>query len=93
MTRTDTGKTAAKEISKVLAFTPEELDELIAKTRADALAEPIPDPKPAIEEGPHLEDEHLRFLKREEMKAAGYTGDEEFLTDDMRKILAESDGD
>lgn len=51
--------------------------------------EATPNPAPAIEEGPHLQDPEIRATKRQQMIDAGMSADDESLTDDMREILRE----
>jgi hypothetical protein len=51
--------------------------------------ESVPNPAPAMEEGPHLKDPEIREAKRQQMVEAGLSPDDESLTDDMREILRE----
>lgn len=69
----------------------DELRQLVKlQTVEDLAAAGIPpNPAPAIEEGPHLDDPEVRRLKRRQLKDAGLTGDEDHLTDDLKTILSE----
>lgn len=81
----DTGTVASTgERAGIKVYTQEEVDALIAEAK-----ESKPNPAPAHEEGPHLDDSELRELKRSAMLDHGWTGDEDHLTADMRAILAE----
>lgn len=51
--------------------------------------EATPNPAPAMEEGPHLQDPAIRAAKRQQMIDAGLSADDTTLTDDMRTILSE----
>lgn len=51
--------------------------------------EATPNPSPAMEEGPHLQNPEIRAAKRQQMIDAGLSADDATLTDDMREILRE----
>lgn len=80
----DGGAVSSEEAAEVVSISREEYQRLLAAT-APA------NPAPAVEEGPHLQDPVIRSAKRAQLREAGVTGDEDWLTDDMRAIVAEED--
>ncbi len=64
-------------------------DELTALIQAGRMAQP--NPAPAIEEGPHLEDPAIREAKIRQLQEAEENGDldHEVLNDAMRDLLTE----
>lgn len=57
----------------------------------DGLMDANSNTAPAIEEGPHLNDPHIRKAKRDQMKAAGVRLSDPGLTEDMKAILREKE--
>ena len=59
----------------------------VAELRALMTTVGTPNPAPAVEEGPHLDDPEVRAAKRRQLVEAGYDADSDGLTDDMRAVL------
>lgn len=85
-TRSDRGTVESQSTGSPRTSSQEEIDVLLAQQRDDLAT---PNPAPAIEEGPHLDDPEVRRLKRQQLRAAGLAGDENHLTEDLKAILAE----
>jgi hypothetical protein len=79
----DTAPVGTNEAAEVVTISREEYDALLAAKDGGV------NPEPAFEEGPHLDDPEHRALKRQAMRDAGLTHDDDRLTSDMRKILRE----
>ncbi len=77
----DTGKVEATETAEVKTYTQNQVDELIRANREG-------NPTPAVEEGPHLKGDVAK-LKREQLHEAGVTADDDTITEDMRRLIAE----
>lgn len=84
----DKGKVTAEDKLEVRNYTAEEVEALIAEAKASAT--PTINEEPAFEEGPHLKGE-VGARKRQQLLDYGYDGNEEHLTDDMRRLLKEGE--
>lgn len=80
--------TAATSVdsSDLVTMTREEFDAAVAAASVSQ-----PNPRPAWEEGPHLQDPTNRAAKRRQMIEAGVTADDDWISDDMRAILQEQE--
>lgn len=78
--RSDNSALVTMEDAGVVELSREEYDRLLAGIST-------PNPAPAVEEGPHLKDRDVAEAKRAQLENAGVTGDEEWMTDDMRSVL------
>jgi hypothetical protein len=67
-------------------YSQAEVDALLAEAGGAGTAT-----APGTEEGPHLDDPDIRAAKKQQLRDAGVTADDEGLTDDMRAILRERD--
>lgn len=84
--RADEATARGVETAEVRTYTQEEVDKLLADAGAA-----LPNPAPAIEEGPHLQDPEVRAAKRKQLQDAGVDADHPDLTDDMRALMRETD--
>ncbi len=84
---TDNANLGSDESADVVTLSREEYDALLAARDAG------PNPEPAFEEGPHLNDPDIRAAKRQQMRDAGLDHESGGITEDMRAILREKGDD
>ncbi len=81
---TDGARMGSDDAGEVMKISRDEYERLLASSAP-------PNPAPAVEEGPHLKKPEIAAAKRDQLKDAKVSGDEEWLTDDMRAALEHED--
>ncbi len=80
-----TAKMGAKEEVEVVTLSREEFERLTSSAAAGT-----PNPAPAVEEGPHLKNKDIAEAKRQQLREAKMTTDDDGMTADMRNLLEDS---